>query len=70
MKTDTKRYNLVLPKDTYNRLQAMATQKQTTMLDLIRRFIRLGMIAAELEGKPNTALVIREGDKEREIFLI
>jgi beta-galactosidase len=39
--------------------------RQTTVVDLIRRFIKLGLIAAKIEDTPGAALIIRDGDTEQ-----
>ncbi|MBK8030041.1 MAG: hypothetical protein IPK17_11130 [Chloroflexi bacterium] len=65
-----KRYSLVLPEELYTTIQELADDRGTTVLEIFRRFIKLGLIAAELENDPNKSLIIREGDKEREIILI
>src|SRR5215210_102730 len=64
-----KRYSLVLPEDLFTAIQALADQRQTTVVDLIRRFIKLGLIAAKIEDTPGTALIIRDGDTEQQIIL-
>ena len=65
-----KRYSLVLPEELFTALQTLADQRQTTVVDLIRRFIKLGLIAAKVEDTPGAALLIREGETEREIILL
>jgi len=65
-----KRYSLVLPEDLFTALQTLADQRQTTVVDLIRRFIKLGLIAAKIEDTPGAALLIRQDDTEREIILL
>jgi len=65
-----KRYSLVLPEDLFTAIQALADQRQTTVVDLIRRFIKLGLIAAKIEDTPGAALIIRDGDTERQIILL
>ena len=64
------RYNIVLPEDLVQRLQDIATAKQTTTIEIIRRFLKLGLVVAELENKPDTALIIRESGKDREVLLM
>ena len=39
------RYNLVLPKDTYEKIKAIAEREGTTVLHVFRRFIALGILA-------------------------
>jgi hypothetical protein len=69
-KADTKRFNLVITQDLYDNVQQIADEQHTSVVDLLRRFIRLGLIAIELQDKPDSALIIREGDVEREIMLL
>jgi hypothetical protein len=65
-----KRYSLVLPDDLFTAIQALAERRQTTVVDLIRRFIKLGLIAAKIEDTPGAALIIRDGDSEQQIILL
>jgi hypothetical protein len=65
-----KRYSLVLPDDLFTAIQALADQRQTTVVDLIRRFIKLGLIAAKIEDTPGAALIIRDGDSEQRIIFL
>jgi hypothetical protein len=65
-----KRYNLVLPEALYLELQSLAEQRQVTVLELLRKFIRLGLLVAKAEDSPDAAFVLREGDKERELLLL
>jgi hypothetical protein len=65
-----KRYSLVLPEDLFTAIQALADQRQTTVVDLIRRFIKLGLIAAKIEDTPGAALIIRDGDSEQQIIFL
>jgi hypothetical protein len=65
-----KRYSLVLPEDLFTAIQELAEQRQTTVVDLIRRFIKLGLIAAKIEDTPGAALIIRDGDTEQQIIFL
>ena len=65
-----KRYSLVLPEDLFTAIQELADQRQTTVVDLIRRFIKLGLIAAKIEDTPGAALIIRDGDSEQQIIFL
>jgi hypothetical protein len=65
-----KRYSLVLPDDLFTAIQELADQRQTTVVDLIRRFIKLGLIAAKIEDTPGAALIIRDGDSEQRIIFL
>jgi hypothetical protein len=65
-----KRYNLVLPEDLYNEVRRQADEHGTTVVELIRKFIKLGLLAMDVQEDPKSALIIREGDTEREIILL
>lgn len=65
-----KRYNLVLPEELFNEVQRIADDRQTTVVDILRRFIKLGLLADRIEKSPDSALLIREGNVERQIILV
>ena len=65
-----KRYSLVLPEGLFDQVQQYADQRQTTVVDVFRRFIKLGLLVTQIEGDPDAALLIRQGDIEREIILV
>lgn len=69
-KEDLKRYSLVIPSDLFDEVQNLAEEHQTTVVDLFRRFIRLGLLAMYLQEKPDAALVIKEGDTEQRLLLL
>ena len=66
VETGVKRYNLVLPEALFNEVQKIADAEHTTVVDLLRRFIKLGLLATQ----PNVTLIIREGGRERELLLL
>jgi hypothetical protein len=68
--SNLKRYNLALPEDLYNELQSLANERHTTVVAILRSFIKLGLMAIEIEKTPDAALLIRENNKEREIVLL
>ena len=68
--TALKRYNLVLPEDLFNEVQRVADSQHTTVVELLRRFIKLGLLATKVQQTPGAALLIREGEHEREIILL
>jgi hypothetical protein len=70
MTSAAKRYNFVLPKELYQELQALADHRHTTVVDLLRRFVKLGLLVAKAEESPDMAFILREGDKERELLLL
>lgn len=68
--TDLKRYNVVLPQVLYDELKSAADRRHVTVIELLRQFIKLGLVVIDIENKQDAELVIREGDKERRIVLL
>ncbi len=69
-KSDIKKYNLALPQKLFDKLQEAADKQHTTVVELLRKFIKLGLIIIELDGKSDSAFIIREGDNEREVVFL
>jgi len=65
-----KRYNMVLPEPLFLELQDAAKQNDITVLELLRRFIKLGLIVHNVSKDPSAAFVIRTGDTEREVMFL
>jgi hypothetical protein len=70
MTKGTKRYTVVLPQELFDNVKQLADERQTTVIDLLRRFVKLGLLAAQLESSPDSALILREGDTEKQIILL
>lgn len=68
--TKTKRYNLVLPEELFYQVQEVADAEQTSMVDILRRFIKIGIMVAEVNSKPNSSLILREGTDETKIMFL
>ncbi|HEX8597355.1 MAG TPA: hypothetical protein VF952_02455 [Chloroflexia bacterium] len=68
--TKLKRYNLALPHELFDQLEAIAEENHTTVVEVLRRFIKLGLVAVKAQKEENTTFLIREGEKEREILVI
>jgi hypothetical protein len=66
----TKRYNLVLPAELYDQLQEVADEKHTTVLELIRRFVKLGLLAVRAETTPGLDFVVRENGVESRVMIL
>jgi hypothetical protein len=64
------RYNLALPKELFDELKNAADERGMTVVEVLRKFIKLGLLALETETKPGSALIIREGDTERQIMML
>lgn len=65
-----KRYNLNLPEDLFNELQGLADARQTTVVEILRKFIRLGLLAIQVEETPGSELLIKEGEVIKRIILL
>jgi hypothetical protein len=65
-----KRYNMVLPEPLYLELQDAAKQNDITIVELLRRFIKLGLIVHKVSKDPGAAFLIRTGDTEREVLFL
>lgn len=70
MTKPTKRYNLNIPQDLFDQVQAIADAKQTSVVDMLRRFITLGLLAVKLEETPGAELQIVEGETVKRIILL
>jgi len=65
-----KRYNLVLPTELFDELQQVADKRHTTVVEVLRKFIKLGLMAVQIDENPSAALLIREGKTERQIVIL
>ena len=65
-----RRDSLVLPDELFAEVERLAERQQTTVVELLRRFTRLGLLATQLQERPDAALLIREGGTERQILLL
>jgi len=64
------RYNLVLPKDVYEAVKAVARDRNTSVLEVFKQFIRIGLMVVAIDKSPDKHLIIREGEQEREIIIL
>ena len=69
-KGKVKRYNLVLPSGLFDEVQGLADSENVSVLELLKRFIKIGLILTKFSQSPDTSLILREGDKERELILV
>jgi hypothetical protein len=70
MSIATKRYNLILPEELLNEVQMVADRHHTTALEILRRFVKLGLLVAKAEEAPDKEFILREGDKEQRLLLL
>ena len=66
MAKERKRYNLVLPTEVYEKVKQIAEEEDTSVLELMKKFIKLGLLAVEVEKDEDSELILRgkEGDKK------
>ena len=65
-----KRYNLALPEELFNEVQQIADKEHITVLEVLRRFIKLGLLVSKTLDDPNSDLYIREGNNERKVIVL
>ena len=68
--TGVKRYNLGLPAELYNELHEISKKEHSTVLEMIRKFIKLGLVIIKIGSDPNSAVIIRDAQGERELKVI
>ena len=66
----TRRYNLVLPETVYLEVEKVAVNRGTTVVEILRKFIKLGLLAVKIEDTDGSALLIKEGEEIKEIILL
>lgn len=59
-KKKVRRYNLALPNEIYEELETAAEKQHTTILEIIRRSLKLGLLAIELEKDREAGVFIKE----------
>lgn len=62
-----KRYNLVIPVELYNQLSEIAGRDGASVIDVMRRFIKVGLYIDAVSHTKGAKVIIREGKSEREI---
>lgn len=60
---------MALPKELFDELKGAADERGMSVVETLRKFIKLGLLALETQDKPGSALIIREGDTERQIMM-
>jgi hypothetical protein len=65
-----KRYNVIMPNKMHEELSDVAMTESMTVVELIRRFIKLGLLAYRLQNKSGSALIIEEDGVQTKIVLM
>ncbi len=64
---DAKRVPFNLPMDEYQPLKDAADARHITVTDMIRKFIKIGLLVA---NQPDKLVFIRDGEEEKQILLL
>jgi ATP-dependent Clp protease ATP-binding subunit ClpA len=65
-----RRYSLVLSEDLFTQVERLADEEGTTVVELLRRFTKLGLLATDIQRTPGATLLIRDAAGERQIVLL
>ncbi|MGE0542639.1 MAG: Clp protease N-terminal domain-containing protein [Dehalococcoidia bacterium] len=65
-----RRYQLVLPNDLFLAVQQLADRQDATVQEVLRRFIRLGLLVTDMQETPDAALIVRDVHGERQLVLV
>jgi hypothetical protein len=66
----SRRARIELPEALLLELQALARDRDTSPSELARRFVGLGLFLARAQGAPQTSVIVRQGERERELVLL
>lgn len=65
-----KRYNMALPLELYEELREISDKEHTSIVELVRKFIKLGLIVLRIERDPDAQIIIRDSKGERELQML
>ncbi len=65
--SDEKRYNLGLSQEQFDEVNKAAKDCNLSTADFIRRSLKLGCFAVELEKTPGAALIARRNGKDKKV---
>jgi hypothetical protein len=66
----TKRLNLLLPAEISEQLQDVADFWGVPMTSAVNRLLRAGLLLWEVDQSPDSAILIREGDKTERLHFL
>lgn len=69
-KAKVKRYNLALPEDLFAEVEKLAEREHMTVLEVLRRSVKLGLFVDQVQQNPDASIIIREGGAERQLVLL
>lgn len=65
-----KRFNISLTEELFEKIEQLANEEDTTITEIFRRFVKIGILTSEVQKKPDAALILREGDVETRILFM
>jgi len=65
-KRSTKRYTFELPTEIYDQLSTTAEQNGTSVVEMLRKYIKLGLLATQ----PDTVVLLRIGESDQPVMLV
>jgi hypothetical protein len=65
-----KRHNLVLSPELHRKLQTVAERQGTSVTELIKTCLKVGLLALEVDSTPGSELLIRENGVDRRILIV
>lgn len=65
-----KRYNLVMPDDMARRVEQIARTEKITLVDFLRRCIKIGIIVYELSKTDDSAVLLKRGSITERIYFL
>lgn len=66
----SKRVHLVVPGEVWDDIERIAAERHTTATAVLRGFIKLGILATRIEREPDSALILREGEREQQLLIL
>lgn len=65
-----KRYNLALPEELFREIERIADDHGLTVVDVMRAFVKLGLLAEKIGKAEDSAILIKQGNRTRELVLL
>jgi hypothetical protein len=65
-----RRYSLVIPETLYQEIEEVAIELDTAVVEVIKRFLKLSLLAYRLQKEDDAALLIEDSDGIRQIYIV
>jgi hypothetical protein len=63
-------YHLSMPVVLHEELQAIADEQQVSIAEIMRRFLKMGVVASKLAQSPDAYLCVAQGDMIQQIIVL